>query len=321
MPDNSISTIIVSFNTAELTCQAISSVLENYQQDKIDGEVIVVDNNSGDNSVLQIQKQFKSKVQLIQNKKNLGFARANNQGIAKAQGDFIFLLNSDTVLKPHAIKNLLAVFEKNPDQYKTQQLASTYQIDRLGIVSGQLLNPDGSIQPQGGALPNLLNVAAWYLWPLPGDFPLLPTAEQYHIQQPEFFTQFRQMGWLGGTAMLIKKELLDEIGGLDEAIFMYAEDVEFCLRAKQHHWDIAFTPEAQIVHFGSASSSNLKAMELEISGLLYTYAKHYPIWQVQLLKAMLYAGTALRLLLFGIILQNAEKKTLYTHILKNLQKG
>lgn len=314
-----ISTIIISYNTADLTVQAIQTTLDNYHQDKLDGEVIVVDNASSDNSVEVLKKKFGKKIALIESKQNLGFAGANNLAITKARGEFYFLLNSDTILKPHAIKNLLSVFADFPSDYRTQQLqASKDLLDRVGIVSGKLLNPDGSTQPQGGALPTLANLISWWLWPLPSDMPLFPTAQKYHIEDLLYFDQLHNQGWLGGTALLIKKAVIEEIGNLDENIFMYAEDVEFCWRAHKHHWDVVYTPSAEIVHLGSASSSNLNARVGEIRGLKYTLAKHQPKWKYQASLLILRLGAYLRWLLFGIIFNDVQKKRTYKTILEIL---
>lgn len=314
-----VSTIIVSYNTAKLTTQAIESVLDNYLQDKIAGEIIVVDNNSSDDSVKILKNHFGKKIVLIDNAKNFGFAHANNQGIDLSRGEFLFLLNSDTILKPHAIRQLLRKFSQYPNQ-DTAQLAHTPQrIDRLGIVSGQLLNPDGSIQVQGGALPTLLNLAVWWLWPLPGSLNFLPAALQYHQENPTYFHTERPTGWVAGTAMMLRKAVIEEIGELDEDIFMYAEDVEFCWRARMHHWDVLYTPESQIIHYGSASSSNANALRREIAGLHYITAKHLPPSSSEVIQRVLQLGAAMRWMLFGIILSDAEKKKLYAQILQDLQ--
>lgn len=315
-----VSTIIISYNTADLTIHAIESVLANYSQDAIEGEVIVVDNASSDDSVDRIRAQFGKKVIIISNPTNDGFAAANNIGIKQAKGAYYFLLNSDTILKPHAIKHLLYVFHNHVENYATQQLENTPKlIDRVGLVSGMLLNPDGSIQPQGGALPTLINLMSWWLWPLPGNVPLFPARQEYHATSPDFFRAPQQMGWLGGTALLIKREVIDEIGDLDANIFMYAEDVELCWRAQQHHWDIVYTPSAQITHLGSASSSSTRAIIGEIRGLKYVLAKHMSDVQYQLAMIILRIGAHLRMGLFGIILNDAKKKRTYTEIIALLQ--
>lgn len=116
-----VSTIIVSYNTADLTCHAVQAVLNNYKHTHIDGEVIVVDNKSTDSSVTRLRKLFHDHIHLIQNKKNLGFAAGNNIGILKSRGQFVFLLNSDTVISNGDIKELLSTFQRYPDVNTAEQ--------------------------------------------------------------------------------------------------------------------------------------------------------------------------------------------------------
>lgn len=311
-----VSTIIVSFNTAELTCKAVESVLSEYKHSNILGELIVVDNNSTDDSIQQLQK-FKDHIQIIRSTKNLGFSGGNNIGISKSTGQYIFLLNSDAVVHVGAIKEFISLFQKYPDKDTAEQ-EQTHLIDRLGIVSGKLLNPDGTLQVQGGALPSLLSLTVWWLFPLPFGSDSFPASISYHIENKMFFESEQQIGWLGGTALFIRREVIDEIGLLDEGIFMYAEDVEYCLRATKHHWDIVFTPDAQITHLGSASSHSSKALVSEVTGLKYVFFKHFPGWKAFLAWKILKLGALLRTLLFGIIQGDVEKKILYQKIFHNL---
>lgn len=304
-----VSTIIVSYNTADLTCHAVQAVLNNYKHTHIDGEVIVVDNKSTDSSVTRLRKLFHDHIHLIQNKKNLGFAAGNNIGILKSRGQFVFLLNSDTVISNGDIKELLSTFQRYPD-VNTAEQANTNEVDRLGIVSGRLVNLDGTLQKQGGALPSLWTIFLWWLWPLPGSASLSPNWS-YHIEDPNFFEKEQKIGWVGGTAMMVRREVIDEIGLLDEGIFMYAEDVEYCLRARDHHWDIVYNPNTAIAHFGSASSSSGRATLGELIGLRYLANKHFPTWKASLIRKFLRLGCLLRLILFGIILGNEQKKKIY----------
>lgn len=313
-----ISTIIVSYNTADLTCKSVESVLKEYQHSQIDGEVIVVDNNSTDDSVEQLQ-QFGSNIQIIRNTENVGFAKANNQGITKSIGSYIFLLNSDAFVHPGAIKNLLEIFKKYPDQATAAQEA-TRKIDRVGMVSGKLLNKDGSLQQQGGALPSLFTLAVWWLWPFPFRLPFLSHQFDYHINDLRYFDKEQLAGWLAGTALMLRREMVSEIGLLDESIFMYAEDVEYCMRAAAHHWDIVYTPTAVITHLGSASSAPEHATIAEVTRLNYVFSKHFPGLQSFLAWKILKLGTLLRLLLFGIILGNAKQKKTYQEIFRRLSE-
>ena len=199
-----LSIIIVSFNTKQLLKQTINSF---YTELNNNYELIVVDNNSSDGSAKMIQNQF-PKAQLIQNKKNLGFAKANNQGISHSNSEYILLLNSDTIVKPNLFKNTLKFLKKNP---------------KVGIVSPKLLNKDGSIQPNGGALPNLRNIKAWMLFL--DDVPIINRFfSHYHQENEDFFKKTQSTGWVAGTAMFIRRKTIQETGLLDEKIFMYSED-------------------------------------------------------------------------------------------------
>lgn len=305
-----LSTIVVSYNTADLTCNAVDSVLDEYRHSHIDGEVIVIDNNSSDNSVDKLRKLFSNHIQLIQNKHNSGFAAANNQGIKRAKGKYVFLLNSDTVIHPGSIKQLLNVFTRYPDKDTSEQ-ANTQLADRVGIVSGKLLNLDGSLQKQGGALPTLWTLFLWWVLPLPANLVPFPPQWSYHIEDEHFFEKEQLIGWVGGTAMMIRHEVIEEIGLLDEGIFMYSEDVEYCLRAKNHHWDTLYTPHSEITHFGSASSSPEFATLGEIIGLNHLANKHFSAWKYTFTRKLLRLGSLLRLVLFGIILGHEKKKKIY----------
>ena len=140
-----LSIIIVSFNTRRLTLNCLVSIKKttNFQ----DVEVIVVDNASTDGSPQAIKDQF-PQVKLIANTNNTGFAKANNQGIKASRGEYVMLLNSDTLVKPEALIQLVEFMDTHP---------------KVGIIAPQLLNPDGTIQPNGGFLPRLSNIIAWML--------------------------------------------------------------------------------------------------------------------------------------------------------------
>ncbi len=329
-----LSIIIVSYNTKHLTLQTIESALESIQKSdslKNESQIIVVDNNSTDSSVEELEKiASKNKdVQVIKNKKNLGFSTANNQGIKKATGSYILLLNSDTIVHDTALETLFTTFETTPIDETTSQLASTSKkLDRLGILAATLQFPDNTPQPQGGSFPTLTAVFNHMLFlddlPFIGQF--LPST-QHTGKSKRILTnlvknnkrQVIQKDWVAATAMLVKKEVFDEIGLLDENIFMYGEDVEFCMRAKNHHWDIGILPKAIITHIATASSSPSNALIGEIKGYLYIWAKHKPIWQMWFLKAIIWWGSILRVILFGTILPDKKKVRTYTQIMKLVQ--
>lgn len=328
-----LSVIVVSYNTQDFTLQTLRSVIAEINQStslKNQVEIFVVDNNSQDGSVQACEKFLAQQKQLagfdvFANPTNGGFAKANNQAIAKSKGEFVLLLNSDTIVQPGALEHLLQTFQAHPVDEASAHLASAGEtIDRLGLLSPTLLNPDHSIQPQGGDLPNLgtLFVQMSFLDDLPiiGRFfhSTQHTGRAAHTNTATPGNHLQPIGWIGGTAMMIRHSVITEIGLLDENIFMYGEDVEYCLRAKHHHWDMAIDPAARVTHFGQASSSSENAILGEFKGYLYIWSKHFPQWQLPLLRAILRCGAALRVILYKLRGQTQAVGT-YTRALELLK--
>lgn len=321
-PDFILSVIIVSYNTADLTRQAVESCIQEINSSQLltdHSEIIVIDNHSTDDSYKQLLQQKKDcpYLSVLRNDKNLGFSRANNLGIKQSRGKYILLLNSDTQVKPGSLSQLVTTMEQYPVNSSTAQLSSHKGVlDHLGILAAALLNPDGSIQPQGGSLPNLFNLAIqmFFLDDLPLLGQLLPTIQETgraaRYLNPNR-TKLIQKGWVGGTAMLIHRQVIEEIGLLDPNIFMYGEDLEYCLRARNRHWDIAIDPQAKIMHYGSASSSSENALLGEYKTLIYLWAKHKPGWQMYPAKTLLFFGAILRIIVFGTILRDKAKAQVY----------
>lgn len=297
-----LSIIIVSYNTSTLLQNCLSSVYKALSFGNLDktSEVIVVDNASADESVRMVAENF-PKVHLICNKKNVGFAKANNQGIRKAKGKYILLLNSDTVVPPDALTNLLIAAKKEKD---------------VAVVGGRLLNTDGSIQASAGFSPNLFRVFCWMTFL--DDLPYLSLFLQpYHIEERKFYEKPQQIDWVSGACLLLKREVLAKVGSLDEKIFMYGEEVEWCYRVAKAGYKILYTPEANIYHSKGASGEGKEAGIIEeYSYLRYFYLKHKPYWQYLILSALLAYGALLRFVVFGIIGRYRERRDLYAKLLK-----
>lgn len=309
-----LSIIVVSYNTQDLTVQTLRTAIADIRHSRLlhnKTEIYVVDNNSHDDSVAACKAVFKEldfvHGTVIANKDNLGFAKANNQAARLSKGQFVLLLNSDTVTQPGALQTMVQTFLDFPiDETTAYSNQADLVDDRLGMLSPQLLNPDGTLQRQGGDLPSLLSVFAQMS--LLDDVPLLGMllpSTQHTGQHGKYTDQDAQellpMGWIAGTALMIRRAMADEIGWLDENIFMYGEDMEYCLRAKQHHWDVAIQPKARIIHYGCASSSSENAILGEIKGYLYIWSKHQPLWQMAWLKRIIWFGTKLRWLLYTVL--------------------
>lgn len=286
-----LSIIIVSHNTEKLTTQCLDSLLAS--NDTLEKEIIVVNNNSQDGTTATITENYPS-VRLIQNDQNVGFARANNQAVEQASGAYILLLNSDTIVFPDTLVQFYTAVKR---------LNST-------VASCMLLNPDKTIQAQGGSLPTLANLAMWMLFI--DDIPFINQfVTPYQQRRKTFFESDRHMGWVGGTALMVDRKLYIQVGGLDESIFMYGEDVEFCLRMKQRGFTCDYFCKPKIIHLGQGSGTSANAIIGEYKGLMTLFKKHYSWMKLNIVKVLLIIGGLLRILVFGIMLRDESKKHIY----------
>jgi GT2 family glycosyltransferase len=280
-----LSVIIVNWNTRRLLETCLESIFKFTKVIKF--EVIVIDNGSQDKSQELVKNKF-PQVKLILNKDNLGFTKANNQGIKIAKGEYVLLLNSDTYL----IENSFAKLIK-----KARELAKS---EKLGALGPQLLNEDRTIQQSAGFFPHLPQVFYWmsFIDDLPGGTVLKP----YHIDHDSFYQKDRQVDWVTAAAILVPKRVIEKAGGLDETIFMYGEEVDWCYRMKQEKFKIVYSPATKIVHIGRGSSGKISQNAIlgEYKGLIYFYKKHKNSLSLQMLRILLKIGALARLLAFPI---------------------
>jgi GT2 family glycosyltransferase len=294
-----LSIIIPSCNTKKLLQDCLVSVFK--QTKNISFEVMVIDNASKYNIKNQISKikntYQKSNIILIQNKQNLGYAKANNQALRQAQGDYILFLNSDTVILNKAIENSLSFMEKER------------KVDILGC---QLLNKNKTIQPSGGFFPQLSQIFYWMFFI--DELPLLKRViKPYQQSQKKFYKKTRELDWATGAFLLVKKRVVKKIKGFDERFFMYGEEVDFCYRAKRLGFKTWFYPEAKIIHLKSQSPGGgfEKSVLGEYQGVKKFYQKHQPPWQLPLLRLWLKIGALSRIFIFGILKGNKKKRKIY----------
>jgi len=288
-----LSIIIPSYNTKELLQQCLESVYR--QKATFEFEVIVVDNASQDRSCSMIKSKF-PKVKLIQNKKNLGYAKANNQAFKIAEGEYFLLLNSDTILLEKTIKKAVSFLDGN-------------NIDILGC---QLLNKDKSIQPSAGFFPDIIRVFYWMFFI--DELPFLKRIiKPYQQSRKDFYQKTRKVDWASGAFLLFRRKVIDTIGGFDNDFFMYCEEVELCFRAEKKDFQVWFYPQSKIIHLKSKSSEKgfQQSVLAEYKGIKKFYKKHKPDWQMFLLKLFLKSGAVIRILFFGILMGNKSKKEVY----------
>ena len=232
-----VSVIIVNWNTIDLLRACIASVFNATRS--INFEVIVIDNASADGSVEMVRQEF-GKAIVIANAKNVGFAAANNQGMAIATGRYVLLLNSDTIVLDGAIEKTIAYADRWPD---------------TAALGCRILNPDRSLQNSCFMFPSLLNLLLFstYL------YRLFPRSRFFGREQMTWWDRddAREVDVVTGCYMLVRKQAIDEVGMMDSGFFMYAEETDWCYRFKSKGWKNRFTPDAEIVHLGGASAAKL----------------------------------------------------------------
>jgi hypothetical protein len=225
---------VVSYNTLGLLRECLRSVSEN--SGGLSVEVHVVDNASADGSVEMVRGEF-PKVRIFENSENVGFAKANNQSWRESSGRYWLLLNSDAELKAGALRKLVEFADGHP---------------KAGLVSARLENPDGSPQWCAHAEP-----AAWRTVLETSRLQkLIPSKVRGRLLGGLYFGYDEpwRMGYGWGTALLARREAVEEVGPLDESFWMYGEDVEWCLRMRRKGWEVWFCPEARVLHHGGQSS-------------------------------------------------------------------
>jgi len=307
-----LSVIIVSYNTSRLTVQTVKSVVKAVGKKSPltnDYELIVVDNKSHDDTVVQLQKLKLKNLKVVQSGENLGFGRANNLGFKSATGQVILFLNSDTIMQAGSLEKLT---DFCLDHFQRERRAKK----KLGLVAMNLLNQDGSLQPQGGDLPNLATIGAalFCLDDLPVLRRFLPSVQHTGRRfRPESLqkNEFVRKGWVGGTAVAIHRDWWTDYGGWDPEIFMYGEDQELCYRMKQEHFYHGILTTAKVTHLGSASSSSAFALHGELAGYLYFFRKYKSRQQWDWLKLILWLACWWRVVIFSLIKKDEQRAAVY----------
>jgi hypothetical protein len=257
-----LSIIIVNFNTKDITRACLDSIAT--WREGGAWEIIVVDNGSTDGS-REMLKKF-TDITLILNRKNLGFAKANNKGIKIAKGKYILLLNSDTEIREDSIQTMLRFMDGHL---------------RAGAATCQLDLVNGSMDPachRGFPTPW---ASFTYMIGLEKLLPRFPLVAAYHMGYKNMDIP-HQVDCISGAFFLARRQALDQVGLLDEDYFMYAEDIDWAYRFKQKGWEIWYNPEASVLHKKKQSgrSNMLRSRQViteryfHMSNWLF-YKKHY----------------------------------------------
>ncbi len=226
-----ISVILVSYNTAKMSIEALDSLYSSQGDFAI--EVFVVDNASKDNSVEAIKEAY-PEVVVIENIENVGFGRANNQVLDLVNGEFVLLLNTDAFVQADTLQKTLKYMKLHP---------------HCGVLGVKLLGRDGELQPSCRYFPTPFNLFANRI----GLNRLLPNIKM--VDDPQWSPrQTQNCDWVPGCYYLVRKAVIEQVGLFDPLYFLYCEEVDHCFATKKAGWDVTYFAETSVVHIGGESA-------------------------------------------------------------------
>lgn len=268
-----LSVVIVNWNTADMLLDCLHSIAA---QTRVAHDVWVVDNGSHDGSCDRVRAAFPH-VHLIANSDNRGFAAANNQALRLVQGDYVLLLNSDTVVLNGALDAMVAFLHARPE---------------IGAVGPRLLNADGSLQPSAHRF--------YSTWGSLIENQLVSRLIPWRFAHTPWLNLFdhsvaRPVDWVCGAALMLRRQTLQRVGLLDEAFFMYAEEIDWQMRMRAADIPVWFIPHARIIHLGGGSSraAAIKMNQMEWENRARLVAKHYSPGAQRIYRAKARLGRAL----------------------------
>ncbi len=281
-----LSIIIVNWNAEKFLKNCLKSIYEKVSDANF--EIFVVDNASRDNSAEVTRCKF-PRVKLIKNKENVGFAKANNQAIRQAKGKYLLLLNPDTIVLNKSIEKMVDFAKRHDD---------------IGILGPKIIRDDGSIQPSCWKFHSIFNVfwESAFANKLPGGY----FYRSFH------YDELKEVDVVSGACLLIRKQVIENVGPMDEDYFIYSEETDWCFEAKQDGWKVIFFPEAKIIHKGGQSSKSAfeKCLVESYRSKTRFFKKHFNRSKSIIMEILLFLGLIQRLLIW-FLLWSAKKSEKY----------
>ncbi len=228
-----VSVIIVNYNTGHLLGEMFDALL--LSANSLSAQVIVIDNASVDGSAETLRAGY-PQIELIQNARNIGFGRANNQGLRYIQGEYVLLLNTDAFVAPDTLSKTINYMDAHP---------------LCGILGVKLAGRDGTLQPSCRYFPTPWNIFLQRTG-LHGLFPMARLMDDMTWDH----ASVRKCDWVPGCYYLIRHEVINEIGLFDPRFFLYYEEVDHCFAAKRAGWEVHFFPDTTVVHIGGESAKS-----------------------------------------------------------------
>jgi len=281
-----ISVIIVNHNSSDVLSQCVLSIFNACHG----ASVIVVDNASTDESLSLLESSFpnESRLEILRNQQNLGFAVACNMGTRLAKGPYLLYLNPDCLIDENTLPRLLASLGENPG---------------AGMVGGLLLNPDGTEQAGGRRkipTPWRTLVRVFNLTGLARRYPRL--FSDFNLHRQPLPDKPIEVEAISGACMLVRREALEEVGGFDEGYFLHCEDLDWCMRFRRKGWKILFVADARVMHYqGVCSRSRPVFVEWhKHRGMMRFYRKHFRHQYPGVLMWLVGIGVWLRFALLAV---------------------
>lgn len=277
-----LSFIIVSWNVAALLKACLESI-QRARNTPYAIEIIVVDSGSSDATLAMLRQEY-PQVKVLAQTENLGFTRCNNIGLAVAQGRYVMLLNPDTEVVDDALARMIAYLDSNP---------------AVGIVGPHTLNTDGTHQSTRRRFPNLALAFFESTWLQP--FAPKSLLNRYYVREVED-NATADVDWVQGSALMARREVYAQLGGLDEGYVMYSEEMDWCKRAKNAGWRVVYLGTAKIIHHGGKSTEQATARKhIHFQESKLRYFRKYHGWvTAHLLRAFLFLNYAWQIGLEGI---------------------
>jgi N-acetylglucosaminyl-diphospho-decaprenol L-rhamnosyltransferase len=270
-----LAVVVVNYNAGEYLSRCLGSVFASSGDITLD--VVVVDNGSRDGSAAAATSEH-PRARLIENRSNLGFAAGANVGIRATEAPYLLFLNPDAEIVSGTLASLVKVAEERPD---------------AGAVGPLVRNPDRTIQPSARRVPRTFEALMHaFLGPVaPGN----RWTRAYTMADWDRTTE-REAEWISGSAMLLRRRALHDVGVFDEGYFMYVEDVDLCTRLRRSGWTVLFSPELEVIHeIGVSARGQSRRMAREHSRSIYRYfSKHRAHGLASLLKPVVRGALALR---------------------------
>lgn len=280
-----VSIIILTYNSGKY----IGRLLEGIElfNKGLDYEVIVADNNSDDDT-LELVQNYISKVKVIKNTENVGFAKGINIGAKKAKGEYLLFINPDAEWRQGVIDDFVSLFEKDK---------------AIGVIGGKIINRQGGKENSAGHFLKSYQVLVMSLG----------LDDLFGVRFSP--SKLCEVDFVSGGFMAVRKKLFGRLGGFDKNLFMYMEDMEFCFRVKKEGLKVMFEPNVQIVHEGQASSNRGFAVKNIYKGLFYFHKKHGTPFSYFFIRSILILK-ARTLVALGKIVNNKYLVDTYSQTLK-----